>query len=55
MKDEIRIQHVNHEVHEILKNIAKNSGVSIQAILKPKLREIANSFPESMQRPPLKN
>jgi hypothetical protein len=49
---EIRIRGVSKKVVEELLNISKNSGVPLSDLLKPKLREIADSFPDSMKRTP---
>lgn len=49
--DEIRIYGVSAQVKKDLINISKNTGVTLAALLKPKLREIAESYPESMRRP----
>jgi hypothetical protein len=49
---EIRIQNLPVQLHEDLHNIAANSGVSVQDLLKPKLREIANGYSETMKLPP---
>lgn len=49
----IKITHVSPKVHEEIKNIADNVGVSVSSFLKPKLREIADSYPEKMRKPPL--
>lgn len=48
--DELRLRGVKSLKAE-LKVIAKNSGVSLSAYLKPKLREIINACPESMRIP----
>jgi hypothetical protein len=52
---EIRICNVAHDLHNDLQNIAKNSGITLQQFLKPKLRDIANSYPEAMKKPPTKD
>jgi hypothetical protein len=43
--DEIRIRNVSRETHTDLQNIADNYGISLSALLKPKLKDIANSYP----------
>lgn len=43
------------EVHQDLVNIAKNSGVTLQQFLRPKLREISDSYPAKMKLPPSKD
>jgi hypothetical protein len=47
--NEIRITGVPEQIKEDLKNIAKNSGVDLGQLLKPKLREIRDSYPEYMR------
>jgi hypothetical protein len=49
---EIRVRNVSVKVNEDLSNIAKNLGVALSDFLKPKLREIADSYPASMKLPP---
>lgn len=49
---ELRIQGVSATTHDQLKNIAKNSGVTISAFLRPKLKDILNSYPDRMKQPP---
>jgi hypothetical protein len=48
---EIRVRGVSHQVAEDLNNISKNSGVPLSDLLKPKLREIVESYPVNMRRP----
>lgn len=50
-KGEVRIRGVSPKLIEELNNIADNVGTTLSAILKPKLREIANGFPEKMREP----
>lgn len=52
---EIRVTGVSENTREALLNIAKNTGVSISNLLRPKLTEIANSYPELMKLPPRKD
>ncbi len=52
-KNEIRIQHVNDKTFKELHNIAGNQGVSLASLLKPKLREIADSYPDKLKQPPV--
>jgi len=47
--NEIRITSVPPKIKEDLKNIAKNEGISLAHLLKPKLREIRDSYPERMR------
>lgn len=49
---EIRITNVPPQIKQELKNIAKNSGVSLGQLLKPKLREIASSYEANMKTNP---
>jgi len=46
----IEISNVSPEVKRDLTNIAKNEGVSLAQFLKPKLREIRDSYPEKMRQ-----
>lgn len=46
---EIKITNVPNEIKNDLVNIAKNSGVSLGTLLKPKLREWAATFPQSLK------
>jgi hypothetical protein len=48
---EIKITNVNPSVHEDLKNISKNQGISMAALIKPSLRSLADSFPPEMKKP----
>jgi len=50
-KDEVRVRGVSLQLAEELNNIADNIGITLTAFLKPKLREIANSYPEKMRKP----
>lgn len=47
--NEIRITGVPEQIKSDLKNIAKNQGVNLGQLLKPKLREIRDSYPEHMR------
>lgn len=40
---------VNKQVHEELKSISKNLGIDLSALIKPKLRELRDSYPEAMR------
>lgn len=46
---EVRIKGVPKDVHDDLKNIAANIGISISNMLRPKLREIRDSYSEKMR------
>lgn len=48
---EIRITGVGKELHSDLNNIADHLGIPLVSMLKPKLREIRDSFPEEMRQP----
>jgi hypothetical protein len=48
--DELRLRGVSKEVKEDLINIAKNSGLTLSALLKPRLRDIRDSYPENLRR-----
>jgi len=48
---EIRITNVSHELRFQLNNIADHLGVPLGHMLKPKLREIADSYPDDMKKP----
>ena len=50
---EIRVKGVSEKTKTDIVNIAKNSGVTISQLLKPKIREIADSYPDKMRQPPL--
>lgn len=50
-KPELRIQGVSTKTHNELKNIADNVGVNLSELLRPKLREIIESYPEKMRQP----
>lgn len=47
---EIRIT-VGTKTHNDLHNIANNAGVSLSNLLRPKLAELANSYPDQMKLP----
>jgi hypothetical protein len=46
----IKIKGVPKNIKEDLTNISKNLGISLTSMLKPKLREIANSYPPELKR-----
>jgi hypothetical protein len=41
---------VNPTVHEDLKTIADNLGIDLSALIKPKLRELRDSYPEALRK-----
>jgi len=47
--NEIRITNIPPEVLKDLRNIAKNSGITLSAFLKPKLRKITAEYPPEMK------
>jgi len=47
--NEIRITNIPPEVLKDLRNIAKNSGITLSAFLKPKLRKITAEYPAEMK------
>lgn len=49
---EVRVRGVSESLINDLNNISKNTGVSISDLLKPKLHEIRDSFPERLRRKP---
>lgn len=48
-QNEIRITNVPLDVKNDLENIASNIGISLSAMLKPKLREIRDGYSEKMR------
>lgn len=55
MAKEVRVRGVNNQIVDDLEAIAKNLGITVTALLKPKLREIRDSYPEKMRIPPPKD
>lgn len=51
--NEIRIRCISPKLKEELVNISKNTGTSLSSLIKPKLRELVNEFPEQKRQPPL--
>ncbi len=49
---ELRIRGVSHAMRDQLFNISKNEGTSISDLLKPKIREVIESYPVHMRQPP---
>lgn len=52
---EVRIQGVNPKLDRELHNIADNLGITRNSFLKPKLKEIADSYSEEMKKPKSKD
>jgi hypothetical protein len=50
----LRIEGVHDDLHEELKNIASHCGVTISNFMRPKLRDISNSYPDHMKKPRVK-
>lgn len=50
-KPELRIQGVSEKTKQEIINIADNVGVGISELLRPKLREIIESYPEKFRQP----
>lgn len=48
-ENEIRIYGVSKQLKEDLQAIAKNTGVTLAGLLKPKIREIIDAYPERMK------
>lgn len=46
----IKITGVSDKMKDELKNISKNSGITLSQMLKPKLREFCESFPPEMKK-----
>lgn len=54
-QNEIRITNVPSDIKNDLENIAGNMGISLSAMLKPKLREIRDSYSDKMKKKPEKD
>ncbi len=50
-REEVRITGVPTNVKKELDNIADNLGTTVSALLKPKLREIADSYSQNLKQP----
>lgn len=48
--DTLRIRELDKELHQVIKNISDNTGVSIPMLLKPKLRQIADSYSAEIKK-----
>ena len=53
LKPELRITGVSEKTQTEIINIAKNLGVSMSTFMRPKITEIAASYPEHMKKPPV--
>lgn len=51
-QNEIRIRDISPSVKQDLDNIASNMGVTLSQLMRPKLREIADSYPDHLKRQP---
>lgn len=51
MSKEIRIKGVGDNTMQELKNIAKWECSTITSLIKPKIRELINSYPEHVRNP----
>lgn len=49
-KNEVRIYGVSEELKNDLIAIAENTGITLTALLKPKLREIRDSYPSNLRK-----
>jgi predicted DNA-binding protein len=47
--DELRLRRISPTLKKDLKNIAKNTGITMASFIKSKLREIVDSYPEQMK------
>lgn len=50
-KPELRIQGVSNKTKQEIQNIADNIGIGLSEFLRPKLRDIVESYPEKMRQP----
>lgn len=50
-RDELRLKGVSKSLKAEIRNISKNSGVTMSGFLKTKIREIVESYPPHMRRP----
>jgi hypothetical protein len=48
---EIRIKVVSKTLHDELISIAKHHSVCVSSFLKPKIREIVDSYPDRIRKP----
>lgn len=47
----IQIRYYNAGIYDHLKNIAKNTGITLSSLIKTHLRSIVDSYPEHMKKP----
>lgn len=47
--DELRLRGISGKLKEDLQTIARNEGVNLSALLKPRLRQIVDSYPPQMR------
>lgn len=47
---DIKVKNVPNQVHQDLTNISKNLGISVTALIKPKLKELTDSYSADMKR-----
>jgi hypothetical protein len=47
--DELRLRGISGKLKEELVNIAENEGINLSALLRPKLRQIVDSYPQQMK------
>lgn len=45
------ISNLNEEWKEQLKNLSDNTGINAGDLLKPKVKELLDSYPEEMKKP----
>lgn len=44
------VKHVPEDIKESIANIAENTGETISSLIRPKLRELVNSYSENMRK-----
>lgn len=47
--DELRLRGISGKLKEELTIIAENEGINLSALLRPKLRQIVDSYPQQMK------
>lgn len=52
---EVRIRGIGQTLKEQLHNISDNTGIPLSHLLKPKLHEFVNSYPDEMKLPKKKD
>lgn len=50
----INVTNVSKVVKEELESISKHTGIPMASLIKPKLRELVNSYPPEFRVPPIK-